>query len=176
MALSKSQATLPDELLSLILEAPTSESLAEASFGRTMPLHLRGYLLSWKLVFDHFTDSSYKVKADYVENIKQGTYLVGLLDLMSDFLGHSKNRPVDASKFDLTSYTPGIENSPEKDAQWLLIHLYYLALRHLPTLSKNWFMACPNRQTVLAIETWTEKHVRAPQTSYEQQQPPSMSY
>lgn len=162
MALSKGNATLPDELLSLILEAPTSESLAEASFGRTMPLHLRGYLLSWKLVFDHFTNASYKVKADYVENIKQGPYLVDLLDLMSEFLGHSRNRPVDASKFEITSYTPDVEESPEKDAQWLLIHLYYLALRHLPTLSKNWWMACSNRQTVLAIEAWTEKYVRPP--------------
>ncbi len=162
MALSKGHATLPDELLSLILVAPTSESLAEASVARMMPLHLRGYLLSWKLVFDHFTDASYKVKADYVENIKQGTYLVGFLDLMSDWLGHSKNKPVDASKFDITSYAPDTESSPERDLQWLLIHLYYLALRHLPTLSKNWWLACANRQTVLAVELWTEKYVRPP--------------
>ena len=162
MALSKENATLPDELLSLILESPTSQSLAEASFSRTMPLHIRGYLLSWKLVFDHFTNASYKVKADYVENIKQGTYLVGLLDLMSDLLGHSKNKPVDASKFDITSYTTDREPEPEKDAQWLLIHLYYLALKHLPTLSKNWWIACPNRQTVLAVEAWTEKYVSRP--------------
>lgn len=162
VALSKGHATLPHELLSLILEAPTSDSLAEASFARTMALHLHGYLLSWKLVFDHFTDASYKVRADYVENIKQGTYLVGFLDLMSDWLCHFKNKTVDASKFDITSYTPDLESSPERDAQWLLIHLYYLALRHLPTLSKNWWMACTNRQTVLAIEAWTEKYVRPP--------------
>ncbi|KAI9877231.1 MAG: hypothetical protein M1830_004467 [Pleopsidium flavum] len=159
VALSKMDARLPDELLSLILEAPTAESLADATFERTMPLHLRGYLLSWKLVFDHFTNASYKVKADYVENIKKGTYLVGLLDFTFDFLGHSMNKPADASRFDIISYTPDMEESPQKDAQWLLIHLYYLALRHLPTLSRTWWMACQNRQTVLAVEVWTEKYI-----------------
>jgi len=159
VALSKTDARLPDELLSLILEAPKFESMADANFARTMPLHLRGYLLSWKLVFDHFTNASYKAKADYVENIKKGTYLVGLLDFTFDFLGHSVNKPVDASRFEITSYTPDMEESPQKDVQWLLIHLYYLALRHLPTLSKTWWMACQNRQTVVAVEAWTEKYV-----------------
>ena len=162
VAFSKENARLPDELLSLILGSPTPASLADANFRRIVTLQLRGYLLSWKLIFDHFTNSSYKVKADYVENISQGTYLVGLLELIVHFLGHSRNRPVDASKFEVTSYTPDMEESPEKDTQWLMIHLYYLALRHLPALSKAWWMACQNRQTVLAVEAWTEKYVSHP--------------
>ena len=52
-ALDKSTARLPEELLSLILDAPTMAALVDASFERTMPLPLRGYLLSWLLVFDH---------------------------------------------------------------------------------------------------------------------------
>lgn len=52
-ALEKTTARLPEELLSLILEAPTVAALADASFERSMPLPLRGYLLSWLLVFDH---------------------------------------------------------------------------------------------------------------------------
>ncbi len=159
VALSKENAKLPDELLSLVLEAPAPGSLTGMNFGRSMPLDLRGYLLSWKLIFDHFTNASYKLRADYVEHIKQETSLVGLLDFMFDFLGHSKNKPINASRFEITSYIPDTEDSPERDVQWLLIHLYYLALRHLPTLSKTWWMACSNRQTVLAVEAWTEKYV-----------------
>lgn len=56
-ALSKKDAHLPEELLSLILEAPTMAGLEDASFERIMPLPLRGYLLSWILVFDHFQDT-----------------------------------------------------------------------------------------------------------------------
>jgi E3 ubiquitin-protein ligase listerin len=52
-ALEKVTARLPEELLSLILEAPTIAALAEANFERSIPLPLRGYLLSWLLVFDH---------------------------------------------------------------------------------------------------------------------------
>ena len=52
-ALSKTTARLPEELLSLIIEAPTVAALAEVNFERSVPLSLRGYLLSWLLVFDH---------------------------------------------------------------------------------------------------------------------------
>jgi hypothetical protein len=52
--LDKKAARLPDELLSLILEPPTMAGLENEDFERAMPLSLRGYLLSWILVFDHF--------------------------------------------------------------------------------------------------------------------------
>lgn len=158
VALEKKSARLPEELMSLILEAPTLNALADASFERTMPLPLRGYLLSWILVFDHFQNASYKVREDYVENIKDGDYVAGLLDFMSDFLGHAKGKPVDVSKFDITTYGPD-EESPEKDTQWLLTHLYYLCLKHLPALTKVWWIDCKSRQKVLAVETWTEKFI-----------------
>jgi hypothetical protein len=52
-ALENTTARLPEELLSLILEAPTVAGLADANFERSIPLPLRGYLLSWLLIFDH---------------------------------------------------------------------------------------------------------------------------
>lgn len=56
-ALEKSTAQLPDELLSLVLEPPSKEIMGRWDFNRTMPLSLRGYLFSWLLIFDHFTNS-----------------------------------------------------------------------------------------------------------------------
>jgi E3 ubiquitin-protein ligase listerin len=52
-AIGKKTVRLPEELLSLILEAPSLVALADADFDRDVPLPLRGYLLSWVLVFDH---------------------------------------------------------------------------------------------------------------------------
>lgn len=52
-ALSKSTARLPEELLSLVIEAPTVAALGEVDLERSVPLPLRGYLLSWLLIFDH---------------------------------------------------------------------------------------------------------------------------
>lgn len=83
----------------------------------------------------------------------------GLLDFMFDFLGHGKGRPVDVSRFDVSSYQPDSEESPLKDTQWLLTHIYYLCLKHIPSLTKTWWIECRSRQKVLAVETWTEKFV-----------------
>ena len=58
----------------------------------------------------------------------------------------------------MVSYVPGTEES-EKDAQWLLIHLYYLSLKHLPSMAKAWWIDCPGRHKVSRIESWTEKFI-----------------
>ncbi|KAF2083345.1 RING zinc finger protein-like protein [Saccharata proteae CBS 121410] len=158
-ALEKAAARLPDELLSLILEAPTMDSLAEESFQRTMPLKLRGYLFSWLLIFDHFSNSSYKVKKDYIENLKEEGYVANLLDFLFDFLGHGKGKPVDVSKFDVTAYDFDGSETPEKETQYLLTHLYFLCLKHLPSLAKAWWIDCKSRQKVIAVESWTEKFI-----------------
>ncbi|KAI4248736.1 MAG: hypothetical protein LQ352_005828, partial [Teloschistes flavicans] len=158
-ALSKDYvAKLPEELLSLILEAPSMDSLAEESFSRSLPASLRIYLLSWQLIFDHWIGSSDAVKNDYINTIKEGSYLDGLLSLAADFLISSRTRPVDASKYSIESYVLGDCDLPEKDAQGLLIHLYFLSLRHLPTLSKTWWRDKTSRQTQISLESWTEKH------------------
>lgn len=51
------QLQLPAELLSLVLEPPTINEVEVLSFTRGMPLVLRGYLLTWILIFDHFENS-----------------------------------------------------------------------------------------------------------------------
>ena len=158
--LEKTSARLPDELLSLILETPVAADLHDEDFERIAPLQLRGYLLSWLLVFDHFTNASHKVKSDYVDSMKEAGHLGDFLDFAFDFLGHVKGRPLDVTKFDVASYnTTTFEDSPLKDTQWLLTHLYYLCLMHFPTLSKNWWIDCRSRQKVISVESWTAKHI-----------------
>ncbi|KZM23839.1 zinc ion binding [Ascochyta rabiei] len=162
-ALSKSTARFPEELLSLIIESPTVAALAEVNFERNVPLSLRGYLLSWLLVFDHLEHASFKVKNDYIEHIKEGEFLPGLLDFTFDFLGHAHNKPVDVSKLDITKYEPDVE-LPKQDTQWLLTHLYYLTLLHMPSLTKSWFNALTSRSRAIAVtlEPWTEKNISPP--------------
>jgi hypothetical protein len=158
-ALDNRTAQLPDELLSLILEAPTLDTLADASFDRSMPLSLQSYLYSWRLLFDHFASSSYKVKSDYIDQLKDGTYLSGLLNLCFDFLGHTRGKPIDASKFDVEEYQADLEDNPERDVQYLLSHLFYLSLTHLPSLVKSYYLDIRSRQTSLAVESWTAKYI-----------------
>ncbi|KYG42752.1 hypothetical protein M433DRAFT_157530 [Acidomyces richmondensis BFW] len=159
VALDNNKAHLPDELLSVITEAPNLESPIDASFYGSIPSPLQGYLYGWLLLFDHFNGSSHRVQNDYVEQLKEGSYLSSLLQFSFDFLGHSRGEPVNASKFSIQEYIPDAEPVPERDVQWLLIHLYYLTLVHLPILAKNYYLNVQARQTSKAIESWTEKHI-----------------
>lgn len=159
VALTGAEVKLPEELLSLILAAPSLDSLLDSDIERTMPSDFRTYLLSWKLVFDHFSNASLRLKADYAASIKEGTYLQSLLDFTFEVLIQSRHRPIDASRFSIETYTLDTEESPEKETHWLLIHLYYICLKYLPTLSKSWWRDCESRATVLAVEAWTEKYV-----------------
>lgn len=57
VALSKTAVSLPDELLSLLLEPPTMQAVSLSYGDDKMWTSMRSYLLSWKVVFDHFTNA-----------------------------------------------------------------------------------------------------------------------
>ena len=64
---------------------------------------------------------------------------------------------MDASKIDIRSFEPGLADSPE-EMDSLLVHLYFLAAKFLPTLTKNWWIDSENRVKG-PVETWTQKYV-----------------
>lgn len=152
-------AKLPAELLSLVSIAPSLDHFTEASFERMIPTSLSSYLLSWKLIFDHWTNSSFKVKGDYTACLKDGTHLSNLLDFTFEILIDLRAKSVNASQFTIDSYSPDMSASPEKEIQRLTIHLYYLSLKYLPNFSKVWWRDTTTRQTAIAVEAWTEKYV-----------------
>jgi hypothetical protein len=48
---------LPPEILSMIIEAPELPEELDMDFASEMPIPVKGYLLSWILVFDHFENA-----------------------------------------------------------------------------------------------------------------------
>ncbi|GAD98073.1 RING zinc finger protein [Paecilomyces variotii No. 5] len=158
VALSKSAATLPDELVSLLLEPPTMDSIS-ASYGEERTwISLRSYLLSWKLVFDHFSNASLTVQENYATNIKDNGSLIPLLEFTFDFLQKSHGKLTDASKFDVRFFEPYESETSEKEIQWLLVHLYFLSLKHLPNITKAWWIDSKKRIKG-PVEEWTEKFI-----------------
>ncbi|UKZ82717.1 hypothetical protein TrVFT333_010512 [Trichoderma virens FT-333] len=162
--LDKTDARLPDELLSLLLDAPTLERYSDEMLAR-FPSPIRSYLLSWKLVFDGYSASSFKMRSDFTENLKTGDYLSPFLDFMFDVLGHSAAHPLKLEKELLTTehiqnYDVKIAQSEpeERSMQWLLVHLFYLTLKYVPGLFKAWYLACRSKQTRIAVEAWTTKY------------------
>jgi hypothetical protein len=55
--LEADQQKLPDELLSLIAAFPKMKPMEDFDLDDRLPLSLKGYLLTWILVFDHYTNA-----------------------------------------------------------------------------------------------------------------------
>ncbi|KAI0010945.1 hypothetical protein F4779DRAFT_575304 [Xylariaceae sp. FL0662B] len=162
--LEKRVVQLPEELLSLLLDAPTLEAYPDEVLA-LFPTTIRSYLLSWHLVFDAFKAVSFKVRSDYAEHLKAANYIRPLLDFTFDVLGHSAAHPLNPDKASFTKYH--IRNydmklaeaeTEERNMQWLLIHLYYLVLKYVPGLFRTWYIDCRSKQTKIAVEGWMTKY------------------
>lgn len=161
--IEKKQAKLPDELMSLLLDAPTLEAYPEEVLVQ-FPTAIRSYLLTWKLIFDAYQGSAHKLREDYTEQLKTLGAINPLMEFTADVLGHSAAHAINLDKIgfsslDIQDYDIKIGDSlpEEKNMQWLLIHLFYLSLKYVPGLFKTWFIDCKSRQTKNAVEPWTER-------------------
>lgn len=162
--IEKKEARLPDELTSLLLDAPTLEAYPEELLVQ-FPAPIRSYLLSWKLVFDAYEGAAYKVRADFTNNLKTHGAINPLMEFMFDVLGHSAASPLNLEREGLTpddiqDYNLKIADSlsEEKNMHWLLVHLFYLTLKFTPGLFKAWYLDCRSKQTRIAIEPWMTKY------------------
>ncbi|KAI1450465.1 hypothetical protein F5Y02DRAFT_368922 [Annulohypoxylon stygium] len=162
--LEKRDAQLPDELLSLLLDAPTLELYSDDALAH-FPTPIRSYLLSWLLVFDSFKAASFKVRSDYADNLKAANYVGPLMEFTFDVLGHSLARPLNLDKANFTveqikDYDLKLAEAEteERSMQWLLIHLYYLVLKYVPGLFKAWYLGCRSKQTKIAVASWMTKY------------------
>lgn len=84
--------------------------------------------------------------------------LIPLLEFTFAFLQKSQGKLVDASKFDMQNFEPDQAESAEKETQWLLVNIYYLCLKHLANMTKNWWIDTQKRIKG-PVEGWTEKYV-----------------
>ena len=158
-------AHLPEELLSLLLDAPSLDKYTDDELS-DFPSPIRGYLLSWLLIYSAYHNAPYKIRNDYSEILKSSSYIPPLLSFLFDILGHSAGAPLNLEKHHFSpdrirtyNLWEGINTETnERNMQWLLIHLYYLSLKFVPSLVKTWWMDCKSKQTRLAVSSWTEKY------------------
>ena len=162
--LDKQEARLPDELLSLLLDAPTLEKYPDDLLVR-FPTPVRCYLLAWHLIFDTFGASVPKVRDDYLEHLKREGSVGPLLEFMFDVLGHSAAHPLNLDREGLSadqirSYDITVaDGEPEEhNMHWLLVHLYYLVLKYAPGLFKAWYLDLRSKQTKVAVASWMQKY------------------
>ena len=152
---------LPEQILSLLVEIPDATELTDLAGEADLPGPLYRYLLSWKLVFAHWEGASYAVRSAYVDGLKEGSYVADLLTVTFELLIERRKAPANPRRFMVDSWTPYSAENPDLDAQWLLSHLYHLALLHVPGLVRGWWRdSCPRALTKPA-EAFTEKHFSA---------------
>jgi E3 ubiquitin-protein ligase listerin len=99
------------------------------------------------------------VQENYASNIREYGYLNTLLDFAFGFLEKSRGKLLDATKINIRSYETGLADSRQADIEWLLVHLYFLAAKHLATLTKAWWIDSKKRIKG-PVEVWTAKYVR----------------
>lgn len=98
------------------------------------------------------------MQESYASNIKENNILTPLLDFIFDSLQKSHGKMIDASKFNVLTFDLDQSEPPEREIEWLLVHLYYLCLRHLANMTKNWWIDTKKRIKG-PVEAWTEKYV-----------------
>ncbi|ROT43030.1 hypothetical protein SODALDRAFT_28970 [Sodiomyces alkalinus F11] len=162
--LEKKDARLPDELVSLLLDAPTLEKYPDDVLAQ-FPTSIRSYLLSWHLIFDAYSTASVKVRNDYTEHLKSENSVGPLLQFTFDVLGHSAAHALSLDREGLTAdhirsydFRVADAEADERNLQWFLVHIYYLVLKYVPGLFRGWFIECRSKQTKTAVEWWMTKY------------------
>ncbi|KAJ3323561.1 listerin E3 ubiquitin protein ligase 1 [Boothiomyces sp. JEL0866] len=119
-----------------------------------------GKLLSWMVLFDHFKDTTFELRQLYITHIRNLDIFNKFLEMIFDLLNVGTLLPTfDLSNWDIEEFLMEYfdKNSPTA-ISLLCSHLYLRALKSAPTLTKIWFTECKNRQLLLGVESFTEKH------------------
>ncbi|KAF4636575.1 hypothetical protein G7Y89_g1514 [Cudoniella acicularis] len=157
-------ARLPDELLSLLLDPPSYTDFSDEVL-EDFPTYVRGYLLSWHLVYDSYSNASFKVRNDYSQILKSENYIGPLLSFLFDALGISAGKSINLEKQRIDStaireydmWAVIDSESAKYDMRRLLVNLYYSCLKFTPNLVKAWWLDCRSKQTSIAVNAWTEE-------------------
>jgi len=168
-ALDNNTVHLPEELLSFVMSAPDlgvdddddgQTSLVQSTKQQSQ---LETYQYCWLLIFSQFKKASFKVKEDYIEDIKSGDHLTPLLDLIFDHLIDQKRRQpieIDHQNFDAVKVSSNTEETGFHTTTHIILnHLFYLCLLHLSSLTKSHFLTISNRQISNAILEYTAKNI-----------------
>ncbi|KAI9028280.1 hypothetical protein CLU79DRAFT_832688 [Phycomyces nitens] len=145
-----------------LMDTPDMSTWHSANL-KDQPLNeILGFLLSWLLMFDHFNEITFKLKQEYTTQLKDGDLISLLLPVLFNILGAGYTqdvKPFDLAPWDIDSYElEGFELTSEISYLILASHLYFRALKQVPSLVRSWWVGCKNRQLTLGVGSYTEKY------------------
>ncbi|ORX97819.1 hypothetical protein K493DRAFT_11347 [Basidiobolus meristosporus CBS 931.73] len=158
-----SPAKLPAPLLEYLTNPPNLASyLSGEELGEEHAAHacsIFEYLFAWMNLYDHFEESSFKVKSNHVDQLKETDALPELLTVIFSLLGLNGSIPFDLSKWQVDEFeVQGLDYQHEFALPLLAAHIYFRTLMSTPSLVRSWWIESRNRQLNLAVDTYTEKY------------------
>ncbi|GEQ70580.1 hypothetical protein JCM33374_g4258 [Metschnikowia sp. JCM 33374] len=134
------------------------------------------YLWSWVLIFDHFKESTYSMKADYIGQLKTndsiGTLLNTIFDILplteQGFINQLVIEPIEKNEkakpsqsiiqnYDISYSSHG--NSVREEVHFLLAHLCYQTFHFLGSFASQWFNEIRDVQLKQQIEKFSVRFI-----------------
>ncbi|ORX46718.1 hypothetical protein DM01DRAFT_1339377 [Hesseltinella vesiculosa] len=132
------------------------------SFSEEKKHQVFRYLTTWLLMFDHFDDITFKLKQELTEQLKRIEAVDKFIPTLCDILhiGSSQGTlPFDLSLWDTSIYDMQcFDMSVEASYSLLAAHLYFKALKYIPSLVRTWWVNHKQRQLVIALEQYTRSY------------------
>ncbi|ORY91172.1 hypothetical protein BCR43DRAFT_446828 [Syncephalastrum racemosum] len=155
-------ASLEKNILQNISEVPNVSAWHTVSLDE-MSLHdISGYMISWLLLFEHFSDITFRLKQEYTSQLKEAELISHLIPFLSQILGVGAGQyaqPFDLTPWDFEMYDlEGFDTNTEMSYLTLAAHLYYRSLKHIPSLVRQWWVDSKNRQLTIGVESFIEKY------------------
>ncbi|CUA69442.1 E3 ubiquitin-protein ligase listerin [Rhizoctonia solani] len=137
------------------LSPPTS---AEDDLAR----HQTDLLLAWWLALEFFENTSLKVKQDYLEQLRKLNLVkLSLLPCLFALLniGVVGEKPFNLSPWYVEEFHLSLYDQSFVNAQNVLAaHIYFKALKSIPSLIRTWYSECQDRQLSASISAYTKTH------------------
>ncbi|GAA5999438.1 ubiquitin-protein ligase RKR1 [Rhodotorula paludigena] len=119
------------------------------------------YLLAWLATFSFFESSSPRLRASYIEQLRDSglivnTLLPSLFHLLS--LG-DRGRPFDLSPWSIDDFHLELfETSLPESLPVLAAHVYYRALQSVPSVIRSYWTSLQNLTLSRAVQSFTSRH------------------
>ncbi|KAI0243654.1 hypothetical protein L0F63_002978, partial [Massospora cicadina] len=118
-----------------------------------------GQLLAWLLILRSCELAPYDLKLVYTEQIQASGGIQPLITTLIHLLGVGEPHPFDCGPWDVTGVLlEGLEATAFPGLPLLAAHLYFRLLQVLPSLTRSWWAECSNRNLILSLENYTERH------------------
>ncbi|GAA5872634.1 hypothetical protein JCM3774_001869 [Rhodotorula dairenensis] len=147
----KLEIRLPTALVSALEHTPDSDE----------PNQVTAYLLSWLLAFSFFESASPRLRAGYLEQLRDSGLVVQafLPAVFAPLQLSDRTRPVDLAPWTVDDFV--LEQLDARDRTSLAVfaaHVYYRALHTVPSIIRTYWSSLQNLQLSRVMQSFTTRH------------------